>query len=341
MRLPSKQQVQKCGNKENHRKHNSRDVKRSLNATARAVHTAIAAKCKAGIGSTSLEKNGATQEHTKDKEKNIQNHIVPSVPKHPLPVKQPIKKAMVYFFYMEGVPVRSFSYTKVLVTLLFVLVAASAFAFAWKIFGYYQDFRSGELVPIASYKSTQATAARLASLARTSEGSGELATTDDPQFGPADAPITIVAFTDFGCPYSQEESYVLEGITHNTNDNVRVILRDFPLTDLHPGADKAAIAGECAAEQGKYTEMYRVLNKTSGEFTEENLLQSALDAGLDRAAYLQCMSSGFYEDEVSADVADGIAAGVTSTPTLFVNGVKIEGAIPYGILYEAVQSLAE
>jgi protein-disulfide isomerase len=242
---------------------------------------------------------------------------------------------------MEELSRRSFSFTKALITAVFVLVILAVGGFTWKIFSYYQDFQSGELMPTATYHATSATAERLAALARNGEGSGELATDDDPSFGPANATITIVAFTDFGCPYSQEESYVLEGITHNTNDEVRVILRDFPLTDLHPGADKAAMAAECAAEQGKYTEMYRILNKTSEEFIEERLLQYALQAGVEKQEYLRCMSSDFYTDEVNNDIADGIAAGVTSTPTLFVNGIKIEGAVPYGILYEAVQSLVQ
>jgi protein-disulfide isomerase len=242
---------------------------------------------------------------------------------------------------MEEVQKHPFSFSKTLVTIVLILVITGVLGFAWRIFTYYQDFRSGELTPIASYKSTQATADRLIALARAGEGSGELATADDPFFGPADAPVVIVAFSDFGCPYSQEESYALEAIARNAGDEVKIIMRDFPLTDLHQGADKAAMAAECAAEQGKYNEMYSILNKTSGEFTEESLLQYALTAGVERREYLQCMSSGFYENEVAGDIADGVAAGVTSTPTLFVNGVKIEGAVPYGILYEAVQALAE
>lgn len=242
---------------------------------------------------------------------------------------------------MEEVQKKSFSLAKTLVTFVFLLFILGVLGFAWKIFAYYQDFRSGELIPVSTYKSTQATTERIIALARASEGSGELATTDDPFFGPEDAPIVIVAFSDFGCPYSQEESYALEAIARNAGGDVKIILRDFPLTDLHPGADKAAMAAECAAEQGKFNEMYSLLNKTSGAFTEEGLLQYALAAGVERQEYLQCMSSGFYENEVAGDIADGIAVGVTSTPTLFVNGVKIEGAVPYGILYEAVQALAE
>ncbi len=243
---------------------------------------------------------------------------------------------------MEEVQKHPFSFSKTLVTLVGVLVCIGVLGFAYKIFAYYQDFRSGNLVPVDTYHSTHASAARIAALASKSEGSGELATADDPAFGSGEhPPVTIVAFTDFGCPYSQEESYVLEAVARNMGDEVRVIMRDFPLTDLHPGADLAAMAAECASEQGKYNEIYTILNKTSDAFTEENLLEYALSAGVERKEYLQCMSSGYYEDEVAGDIADGVAAGVTSTPTLFVNGVKIEGAVPYGILYEAVQSLAE
>lgn len=242
---------------------------------------------------------------------------------------------------MEEEAKKTFSLSHTLVSFAFLFICLGVLGFAWKIFAYYQDFQSGSLIPIQSYKSTQATASRLTALARAGEGSGELATADDPYFGTSDAPVTIVAFTDFGCPYSQDESYALEAIGRNTQNAVRVIMRDFPLTDLHPGADKAAVAGECASEQGKYAEMYRILNRSSGEFTDESLLQAALDAGLDKKTYEQCVASGYYDDEVAGDIADGVAAGVTSTPTLFVNGVKIEGAVPYEILYEAVQALAQ
>lgn len=242
---------------------------------------------------------------------------------------------------MEEGQKKPFSFAKTLATFVFALILIGMLAFAWKIFAYYQDFRAGERVPIATYKSTQATTERIIALASAGRASGELTTADDPFFGSENAPVVIVAFTDFGCPYSQEESVVLEAVARNVGDNVKIIMRDFPLTDLHPGADKAAMAAECASEQGKYKEMYNVLNKSSGAFTEENLLYYARAAGLEEGAYTQCMSSGFYEDEVAGDIADGIAAGVTSTPTLFVNGIKIEGAVPYGILYEAVQALAE
>lgn len=242
---------------------------------------------------------------------------------------------------MENAPQQTFSFTKSLITLLFVLGGLGVLGFLWKVLGYYQDFRSGELIPIGSYQATKATTARLASLAAAGEGSGTLATDDDAQFGSKDAEVTIVAFMDFGCPYSQQESYVLEGVAHNANENVRIILRDFPLTDIHPGADKAAMAAECAAEQEKYGEMYRILNASSGEFTNESLLQNAESAGLNIQEYTRCMTSGFYEQEVQEDIADGIAAGVTSTPTLFINGVKIEGAVPYSILYGAIETLAQ
>lgn len=242
---------------------------------------------------------------------------------------------------MDEVRKTPISFSKVLFTGVFILLVWGMLGFAWKIFAYYRSFQSGELVPLGTYQSTEATSDRLAALARSGKGSGELATPDDPMFGSATAPITIVAFTDFGCPYSQEESYVLEALTRNTGDNVRIIMRDFPLTDLHPGADKAAVAAECASEQGKYSEMYGILNTSTGAFTDEYLLQSARTAGLNESEYLACVSSGFYAEEVLGDIADGIAAGVTSTPTLFINGVKIEGAVPYGILYEAILSLAE
>lgn len=235
----------------------------------------------------------------------------------------------------------SFSFSKILITLGFIGVCLGAVVFVWRIFSYYRDVKSGTLIPVRGYHATKATSERLAALAHAGEGSGLLATVDDPNFGSSDAPMTIVAFMDFGCPYSQEESYVLEALAHNAPSDVHIVLRDFPLTDLHPGADKAARAAECADEQGKYLDMYRALNKVTDPFTEDLLMGIAMSLGLDTRAWSKCMSSGYYEEELAQDIADGVAAGVTSTPTLFINGVKIEGAIPYGILYDAIQAFTQ
>ncbi len=242
---------------------------------------------------------------------------------------------------MEEGGKKEYTYTKIIATGVLLFFVACIGWFAWKVFSYQRDFKSGSRIPREEYRSTEATSERLAALARNGQGSGELATKDDPSFGPENAPVTIVAFADYGCPYSQQESYALDALARNMEGKVHVIMRDFPLTDLHPGADKAAVAAECASEQGKFEEMYKVLNKSTGEFTDENLLQFANAAGLESDAFTRCMESGFYEAEVAGDIADGLAAGVSSTPTLFINGVKIEGAIPYGILYEATKSLVE
>ncbi len=232
------------------------------------------------------------------------------------------------------------SWTKILATIVLCGVIALVLSFSWKVFAYYQEIKNGTLDPnLGTFSSTTISADRLQLLAQSAPGSGMLATADDPSLGIADAAVTIVAFADFGCPYSQEESYILRAITKAFPEDVRVIYRDFPLIELHPGADLAAQAAECASEQGKFGEMYDELYRNPPEFTAEDLEATALSLGLDGNVYKKCMASGYYQEEVAQDIADGVAAGVTGTPTLFINGIKVEGAMPYGVLTQVVTAM--
>jgi len=226
---------------------------------------------------------------------------------------------------------------------LFLLVFIIVIGFSWQVFSYYQKLQKGQVVLAPdTYASTVASSERLQSLAQGAPGSGALATTDDPYRGNRDAAVTIVEFADFGCPYCAEERFVVEAIARKYPDDVLVIYRDFPLTDIHPGAELAAQAAECAQEQGRFWEFAELVFANQGTFTLEGLAQFADEAGLQAVSYEQCMASGIYEEEVMQDLADGVEAGVTGTPTFFINGIKVEGAIPYGVFDEIVQAfLAE
>ncbi len=233
-------------------------------------------------------------------------------------------------------PVRSVGRRRIGIFLFSLVVLATIF-FGYKVLSYYRKIQQGVINPSNySFESTLASQARLVAIAKTAPGSGQLATTDDPSLGPADAKLTIVQFADFGCPYSAQESYVVTALAKQYPDDVRVIYRDFPLPDLHPGADLAAQAGGCANEQGKFWEYHDVLFRNSGIFTSAALIDYASQVGLNLTAFKSCLDNERYAHEVSEDLADGVASGVVGTPTFFMNGAKIDGAVPYAVFKDMI-----
>jgi protein-disulfide isomerase len=180
----------------------------------------------------------------------------------------------------------------------------------------------------------------LEAFADAAPGSGVLASVDDPSLGPDNAQLTIVEFADFGCPYSKEESYVITALAKQY-PTVKFIYRDFPLDDIHPGANLAAQAGECAHEQGAFWEYHDLLYRHSGEFTTTALIDYAEQLDLNTAQFTECLTSGAYRDEVLNDARDGVSAGVEGTPTLFFNGQKISGAIPYQTFVDLIEAFTK
>jgi protein-disulfide isomerase len=153
---------------------------------------------------------------------------------------------------------------------------------------------------------------------------------DDPVKGPATAPITIVEFSDFQCPYCSRVNPTLKQVEDKYGDKLRVIFRDFPLVQIHKDASKAAEAGACANDQGKFWEMHDKLFADQSKLQVEGLKQTATQiAGLDAAAFNQCLDSGKYATEWQKDVEDGTSYGVTGTPAFFINGRLLSGAQPF------------
>lgn len=148
---------------------------------------------------------------------------------------------------------------------------------------------------------------------------------DDPSIGPKNATLTIVAFEDFECPFSRQAFPAIRRMIA-ANPDVRFVYRDFPISDIHEHAQKAAEAGQCAHEQGAFWQYHdKLFTKQALETTA--LKQYARELNLDGAAFDTCLDSGKYEKEVQADFADGIAAGVRGTPTFFFNGNVLAGVI--------------
>lgn len=150
-----------------------------------------------------------------------------------------------------------------------------------------------------------------------------------PSEGPSNAPVTIVEFTDFQCPFCGAFARDTEhSLIAAYRGKVRFVIRDFPITGIHQYAQKAAEAAECAQDQGKFWPYHDVLFANQETLDDAHLKAYAKQVGMDRAAFSRCLDSGSKSAVVAADMADGQRYGVSATPTFFVNGQKVIGAKP-------------
>ena len=153
---------------------------------------------------------------------------------------------------------------------------------------------------------------------------------DDPSWGPADAPVTIVEFSDFQCPYcARFVTQTLPQIKQQYEGKVRFVFRDFPLSTIHENAEKAAEAAGCASDQGKFWEYHDKLFSSQSALDVASLKSYASQLGLDTATFDQCLDSSKYAQEVQKDLQDGTSYGVDGTPAFFVNGLLVVGAQPF------------
>jgi protein-disulfide isomerase len=148
-----------------------------------------------------------------------------------------------------------------------------------------------------------------------------------PAMGPANAPITIVAFTDYQCPYCHRAQNTMDQILTQYAGKVRLVHRDFPL-EGHAQAFPAARAAWCAGEQGKFWEYYKSLMSVSGDMAEADLLSRAEGLKLDSAAFKACSASDRHDAAIREGADTGARLGVTGTPGYFINGRMLTGAQP-------------
>jgi protein-disulfide isomerase len=144
--------------------------------------------------------------------------------------------------------------------------------------------------------------------------------------GPENAPITIVEFSDYECPFCKRAHPTVTEVVKRYPDKVRLVYRHFPLDNMHPNARPAAEASLCAEEQGKFWPYHDLLFASSDKLTAPTLRGVAEKAGLDLAKYDACVKERRHRARVDADVADGRAARVSGTPAFFVNGIPLSGA---------------
>lgn len=160
---------------------------------------------------------------------------------------------------------------------------------------------------------------------------------DDNIKGNFNAPITIVDFSDYQCPYCSRFHDGMNKISEEYPDEVRWVYKHFPLDSIHPYARKAAEASECAAEQEKFWEYSDALFTKQSEIDDTLFGNIAKNLDLNVEKFDQCLKSEKYASKVEKDYQDGLKAGVTGTPGSFLNGIPLGGALPY----ESLKSLIE
>lgn len=149
----------------------------------------------------------------------------------------------------------------------------------------------------------------------------------DPVLGPTDAPVTIVEFSDFECPFcsrfARETAPVLR---RQYGDRLRWIFVNYPLQSIHPNAYEAALAGECAAEQDRFWPYYDALFSGRHELSSSGYAGAAEQVGLDERRFDACYRNADHADEVALDIKEGQKFYILGTPTFYVNGKRMEGA---------------
>lgn len=146
--------------------------------------------------------------------------------------------------------------------------------------------------------------------------------------GPPDAQVVIVEFEDFHCPFCKDSQRTLDELMAHYPDKIKVVHKDFPIDEIHPGARQVHLAARCANEQGKFWAYHDELFRNAPRATPEDLKQYADATGINSAAFASCMTGNKFAAALQADIDEGRRAGVTGTPAFFINGRLIAGAQP-------------
>jgi protein-disulfide isomerase len=158
--------------------------------------------------------------------------------------------------------------------------------------------------------------------------------------GPADAPLTLVEYGDYQCPYCGAAYPVVKRLQKKLGKKLRFVFRNFPLTQAHPYALIAAEAAEAAALQGKFWEMHDLLFEQQTFLEPEMIPLWAKRIGLDLRKFENDIREGVVENRIKEDRHSAIRSGVNGTPTFYMNGIRYDGSPDYYSMLEALESLA-
>jgi protein-disulfide isomerase len=156
--------------------------------------------------------------------------------------------------------------------------------------------------------------------------------------GEPSAPVTIIEFSDFQCPYCRKAHATLKELLSKYEGRVRLAYRDFPLSQVHPQAHRAAEAARCAGEQGKFWAYHDLLFDSPARWSDEDFSKAARTVGLDVPQFQACLSGGKFRSQVDEDLKEGTLAGVDATPGFFINGTFLSGSQPLATFEEIVDA---
>ena len=146
--------------------------------------------------------------------------------------------------------------------------------------------------------------------------------------GDAKAPVTIVEFSDFQCPFCQKAQVTLKNLLAKYDGRVKLAFLDFPMRTLHPQAQVAAEASRCAEEQGKFWEYHDALFADQSKLDETGLVQTARGLGLDEKSFQSCLNAGKFKSQIEQDLQEGNKVGAAGTPAFFIDGIFVNGVRP-------------
>jgi protein-disulfide isomerase len=158
----------------------------------------------------------------------------------------------------------------------------------------------------------------------------------DHALGPEDAPVTLVEYGDYQCPYCADMNPMIKAIAKAMGTQLRFVFRHMPLLEMHPYAQHAAEAAEAAAAQGRFWQMHDSILQQQSELGTDLLHQLALKIKLDVVQFSADIEARRYRPRVKRDFMGGMRSGVAGTPTFFINGKRYEGALDHASLLSAI-----
>lgn len=218
-----------------------------------------------------------------------------------------------------------FSIGRIILWVLGLLLILLVGWFFWRVGVYYWAIRTGKTNPLLSQRLEMSVSKAIANGPIDPEYAKYLVTPTAPSIGSANAALTIVEFMDFDCPYCYAAFSSVRELQTKYGDRVRLVVRNFPLEDIHPTANIAARAGVCAQNQGRFWAYHDKLFTSQDQRTEDQLVRFAVETGMNGGIFRTCLSATETQKRVEQDQKDGLRAGVLGTPTFFLNGTRIPG----------------